>query len=719
MGAYESANETNLAYETSTDGNTLTYYVNQNGAGLRNGASTENAACAMKLQQILTHAGLTAKAYPEKNVVVKIAGYEGEYGKIFVYNANTLSDEDDPQSYTYVIPYGVTVMGGYDGMSDDWSDDNRNPKNYRTVLSAINNSATLEQEVNGYHTVTFGAKPSGWTDGDKTTIIDGLYLIDGKATSQAGEGNPNTRGGGAIVPGGAHVRNCVVMNCEAIEGGGLYLLPGATVSGTAVIECEATNGAGIYADNTDADKDSRAHILSCTIANNEASSTGGGLYMEDGAVMSVNTVVFDNRAGSDKNVSGVVSQQFEDSKLATVFNITNKTNYYPFNNCFVETQEMPSDFENRMLDGDKSLYFADDYYRLKDYSFLIKHGVKNEYQTALVTTFNVATLDIQNIDRIQTGNAAERLDAGAFAYEGGILPTDLFTRIFVSPTTNVTLPAGEDMGKYLGRSFYTSFSTLEDALGYIRSMRSGDKATDATKFEILVAGGTYKPSYLRTTTVDVTHDQKLYSFVVPQGVSIYGGFDGTENYSSGGITSIPTTDGGRTVSNMGDITAILNARKYSDFNQNNILEPWELANQTILSGQINASSTAQNAYHVVFTDKGEATTVNPVVLDGLTVMYGQTDDKLSYSTKEDEQGRGGGIYSNGVTYSISRCRLLNNTAVRGGAVFVCNADLNFSGCILAGNKTVENTATDQGTNKLTSRGGAAYVSGICRIRVGY
>ena len=162
---------------------------------------------------------------------------------------------------------------------------------------------------------------------------------------------------------------------------------------------------------------------------------------------------------------------------------------------------------------------------------------------------------------------------------------------------------------------------------------------------------------------------------------------------------------------MGDITAILNDRKYSDFNQNNILEPWELANQTILSGQINASSTAQNAYHVVFTDKG--TTTNPVVLDGLTVMYGQTDDELSYSTSEDEQGRGGGIYSNGVTYSISRCRLLNNTAVRGGAVFVRNADLNLSGCILAGNKTVANTEEESTT--LKSRGGAAYVSGIDEV----
>ena len=728
-GAYESTNA--ITFEPDNNG---VYYVTQNGAGTSNASSEANAACATELQRVLHAAGERAKT--GQVAIVKVAGYDQNVNP-FVYHANTLSDPSDPQSYTYVIPYGVTVMGGYSDQDPDWDNDGygykRDPMTYVTKLSAINNSAELEQDVNGFHVVTFGEKPDGWTGEEKSTIIDGLWLTDGSATSMAGAGNPNTRGGGAIVPSGAHVRNCVVKKCEAIEGGGLYLLPGATVSGTAVIECTATNGAGIYADNSDANNISvtpstRAHILSCTIANNEASSTGGGLYMEDGAVMSVNTVIFDNRAGSDKNVSGVVSQQFEDSKLATVFNITNKTNYYPFNNCFVETQEMPSDFENRMLDSDKSLYFADDYYRLKDYSFLIKHGVKNEYQQreedengvkvqkGLVTTFNVATQDMQNIDRIQTDNGAKRLDAGAFAYEGGILPTELFTRIFVSPTTNVTLPDGKDMGDYLGRSFYTSFSTLEDALGYIRSMRSGDKATDATKFEILVAGGTYKPSYLRTTTADVTHDQKLYSFVVPQGVSIYGGFSGTEKYSSSsdsdkdGFTNIGSEVTGLEVD--GKIENILDARNYSDFNQNGIYEPWELANQTILSGQINASSTAQNAYHVVFTDKGEATTVNPVVLDGLTVMYGQTDDKLSYSTKEDEQGRGGGIYSNGVTYSISRCRLLNNTAVRGGAVFVRNADLNLSGCILAGNKTVANTATDQGTNKLKSRGGAAYVSGI-------
>ena len=723
IGAYELDNEKNIKYTVSNG--VGTYYVSQIGTGLRSGEKPGDAACATKLQAILTDAGEKVSDGTLTSAIIKVAGYEDA---TFVYNANTLASATDPQSYTYVIPEGVTLMGGYyegtysngtynnDGWDDVTTGDNvRNPMKFRTVLSAVakpTQGSTITQEVNGYHTVTFGAWP-GTATLEKETIIDGVWLTDGSANSMAGAGNPNTRGGGAIVPSGAHVRNCVVMDCEAIEGGGLYLMPGATVSGTLVMNNSAEYGGGVYADNNDnnVNADSRAHILSCTIANNEASSTGGGLYMEDGAVMNVNTVVFGNKAGSDKNVSGVVNRQFEDSKLDDVFNITGQNSFYPFNSSFVETQEMPSDFENRMLESDKSLYFADDYYRLKDYSLLIKHGVKTDYQDSLVATFNVAESDMQNIARVQTGNGAYRLDAGAFAYEGGILPTDLFTRIFVSQTANVTLPDGEDMNKYLGRSFYTSFSTLEDALGYIRSMREKGLANDNTEFEILIAGGTYKPSNERTTNADVTHDQRLYSFEVPQNVSIYGGFVGTEKYTSGSVESIPGMSD--TFTNIEgddkDLTVILNARSYSDFNQNGINEPWELANQTILSGQINVSSTAQNAYHVVFTSTTAATTVDSVVLDGLTVMYGQTDDALSYATKEDEQGRGGGIYSNGVTYTISRCRLLNNTAVRGGAVFVRNADLNLSGCILAGNKTVTNMSSDK---KLTSRGGAAYVSGI-------
>lgn len=610
VGAFELDNEKNIKYTESSG--VGTYYVSQNGAGIRSGQNPANAACATKLQAILADAGAKVSSGTLTSAVVKVAGYENA---TFVYTANTLASTD-PQSYTYVIPAGVTLMGGYydgdfpngayvsgTGWDEVTTGDNvRNPMKFRTVLSAIakpSQGSTITQEVNGYHTVTFGAWP-GTAALTKSAIIDGVWLEDGSATSLAGAGNPNTRGGGAIVPSGAHVRNCVVRNCAATEGGGLYLMPGATVSGTLIMDNSAENGGGVYADATSADNtlvdaDSRAHILSSTIAGNTAFTSGGGLYMEDGAVMNVNTVIFGNTAGSDKNVSGVTNTQFADNKLSSVYGIDGKTNFYPFNDCFVETQEMPSDFENTRLESDSTLYFTGDFYQLKDYSLLIKHGLKNEYQEketqadpSLVTTFNVAKSDMQNIVRVQTGNGAERLDAGAFAYEGGILPEDLFTRIFVSQTTNVTLPDNEDMNKYLGRSFYTSFSTLEDALGYIRSMRKDGKANDNTHFEILVAGGTYKPSNERTTTAAVTHDQRLYSFDVPQNVSIYGGFVGTEKYTSGSVSSVPGMSD--TFTNIEgddkDLTGILNERTYSDFNQNGINEPWELANQTILRGRL-------------------------------------------------------------------------------------------------------------------------------------
>ncbi len=700
VGAYELENIEN----TTPDRNGV-FYVTQNGAGTSSGESLVNAACAMKLQTVLTKAGEMA-AQNNRTYTVKIAGYDGE--NPFVYHANALASANNPQSYTYVVPAGVIVKGGYNEAAQDWDDDESNPEvrnvtEYKTRLSAIKEATSTVQEVNGYHAVTFGEWP-GTEDLGKDAILDGVWLTDGSATSMAGAGNPATRGGGAIVPRGAHVRNCVVTGNKAVQGGGLYVLPGGRVSGTAVLDNVATDaGGGIYVENgTDG---ARAYVASCTVADNEADA-GGGIYMEDGAMMALNTVVWGNTAPSDKNVSGVVNQQFADDVWNSVFGTTG-VSYYPFNSSFVESREMPSDYENTQLESNEELYFADGLRRLKDYSLLIKHGVRNDFQTNLVAQLGVAEYDMQGIARVQAGNGADRLDAGAFAYEGGILPTELFTRLFVSQTTNVTLPDGEDMGKYLGRSFYTSFSTLEDALGYIRKMREDNEVQgDKSTFEILVAGGTYKPTYERdNTTADVPHDQRLYSFVVPQGVSIYGGFSGTEQISTEGTTEIPKEGGKISLTAGGEISDILAARGYSDFNGNNIYEPWELAEQTILSGRLNASGTEQNAYHVVYS---EDTQGGSVLLDGLTVMDGKTHNALSAIGENNEQGRGGGIYSHGVAYTLSRCRLLDNQAVRGGAVFVRDADLNLAGCILAGNRSVKNEATD---NVLDPRGGAVYISG--------
>lgn len=732
IGAYERDNE-----DTTQPDKNGVYYVTWTGFGNASADSPENAACADKLQTVLNAAGTRAHN-GQQPAIVKIAGYENDQ---FVYHANTLSDENNPQSYTFVVPDGVTVMGGYfegtfsngvyqnDGWDEAKDDNVRNAVKFRTMLSATavpTQGSTITQEVTGYHAVTFGGG-DGTTALTKGAIIDGVWLIDGSATSMAGTGNAATRGGGAIVPSGAHVRNCVVQGNTAIEGGGLYLLPGATVSGTAVLKNTADNGGGIYADNNNMAEGTRSHIISCTIADNTADN-GGGLYLEDGASMQVNTVIWGNEAPSNKNVSGVTGTRYADTQLQTVFGSMNEGKFYPFNDCFVESQEMPSDFENSSMQSEEEVYFADELRTLKEFSPLIKHGVANNYydhettSTAdFLSVFQVAESDMQGISRVQRDNGAERVDAGAFAFEGGILPTDLFTRIFVSQTENVKLREGKNMLKYLGKSFYTAFSTLEDALAYVRSMRKNGQNTN-TEFEILVSGGTYKPIYKRgegESSETVTNDQRLYSFVVPYGVSIYGGFSGTEDYitpenmqfpenDNDKVTSIPS-DG---VSDVNDgttsLTDILSDRGLSDFNGNGIKEPWELANQTILSGNINVSAEVNNVYHVLYTNASDVADPKPVLLDGLTVMDGETFNKLSDVNNTDEAGRGGGLYSNGVGYTINRCRFMNNFGLRGGAVYVRDARLNVIGSIFAGNGWTKSATTP---NLQPARGGAIFLGG--------
>jgi hypothetical protein len=310
-GAYERKNEDMV----KPDGNGV-YYVTFNGNGTADASSPANAACAMKLQEVLNAAG--QRVTEGNTAIVKIAGYESY---TTVYHSNTLANPNDPKSYTFVIPEGVTVMGGYNEGSyvggiyqndGNWNDDNRNAAQYMTVLSAVSDEAGGRQAVNGYHAVQFGQ--DGTAALDKQTVLDGVYLEDGLATASSGSGSFNTRGGGAVVPKGAHIRNCVVRNNEAIEGGGLFVLPGGMVSGCGVMQNKADKGAGMYLSAEDGvTADNRAHVISGTVVENEAAEVGGGFYLEDGAALTVNTVVWGNTAPSDKNISGVTDEKFEDA----------------------------------------------------------------------------------------------------------------------------------------------------------------------------------------------------------------------------------------------------------------------------------------------------------------------------------------------------------------------------------------------------------------------
>ena len=387
VGAYEKDNSENIGYEIKTTSGSATsynFYVSEDGAGLRSGANPANAACEMKLQQILNRAGELASEHQDADVIVKVA--EGEY------NANTLSEANDPLSYTFVVPEGVILEGGYTETDKFVS---RNPFNHETILSPV---ASVEgQNINGYHAVTFGEPAEGQSG--LQTIIDGVTLTGGKATSMVGSGE-NTQGGGAIVPAWGHIRNCRVSENEAIQGGGLYLLPGALVSGTVVNKNTAEEGAGIYASVPQPTEEGEtqtvkpAHVVSSTVTDNTATENAGGIYFADGGALFLNMVVWNNTASSDNNISGPVYSTFSDEemKAASAANGNNFTAFYPFNYSFVERFELPSNMVNTaMTSGDDGkLYFAGPERTLRAFSPLVKQGYSTTLQDHLVKYWGIA-----------------------------------------------------------------------------------------------------------------------------------------------------------------------------------------------------------------------------------------------------------------------------------------------------------------------------------------
>lgn len=749
IGAYEADNTTNIAPQEKTDSTTgivdYIYYVTQNGWGNRSGNSPENAACADKLQDVLTAAGKKFNSTSQSKVFVKVAGYQAdETGKRFVYHANTLADPSDPQSYTFLIPNGVCLMGGYyegdqeggkpkDGTAN-WDNDKRDCiSTYQTILSAmteVKEGSAVNQEVNGYHTVCFGKWPTGDYDDYNTTaltentIIDGCRLIDGNASDKSGF---KSMGGAAIVPRMAHVRNCEISDCQATQGGALMLLKGSIVSGSVIVRNKAQKGGAIYAlrsnDKNEDAKNYHAYVISCTIARNEA-TIGGGIYQEENSLIGGNSVIWGNSAQTDNNISGDVNYQSYDY-LQGLGEYTEK--FYPYNYCFVEKMALPANKMNTEMSSDLDSYFNDNkIFKPRAYSSLIGNGVEKEYVNAW-KNYGISSYDITGKER----NMTKQQTAGAYtsdlpAFDG----TKLLKRLFVSQTGG-EIVTEEDKAKYYGRSFLTPFNSLEAALDYINEAREKNVANDNTHFEILMTGGTYKPSKMRQnkdlSPEQNTIDRRLQSFTIPVNVDIFGSFSKDDLYSSTPVD--PTTGketgdkftsfGGKTLTPDGDIKDILakrNSNYMTDNNKNGLIEPWEFANPTILSGDIKASEKERNVYHVVYSNAGSTNTSttsnNEVVLDGITIMNGETTTKLKTeeggTTEVTEIGRGGGIYTNRVNYTLNRCRLIKNSGLHGGAVYVNNASLDIIGSTISGNSNVSEKASQDEVTE-PGKGGAIYL----------
>jgi hypothetical protein len=217
----------------------------------------------------------------------------------------------------------------------------------------------------------------------------------------------------------------------------------------------------------------------------------------------------------------------------------------------------------------------------------------------------------------------------------------------VSINADTLFVDGNVSGNNNGSDWANAYNSLQDAL---ENAVSGD--------EIWVAKGTYLPTEETDGTTDT---QRKYSFMMVDGVSIYGGFAGTEtavsqrtDYSYGGVNE-----------------TILSG----DFNGDDVI--------TGEGGTLSITGNTENAYHVIYHPAGYTLT-NTALLDGFTITGGNANG--SANPWDD----GGGIYnSDGQTPTINYCYFIGNEAGDNGGA-IQNADnaspISITNCAFKQNK---------------------------------
>ena len=480
IGAYEY----NAAYDIKPDtithpGHAIFYISYASPGGDASASSPANAACLQKMQKVFDAAGrykyklMTVAAYNKGDSIIKgdtiipkqhIASEPNKYWDVEVWltgdtvsarlkddyleslyytptrstKHNISSYQDNTLDYSFIIPRGIQVRGGYkdgyyhyenaagdtvpEGTADAHIVDDRDPLTYRTVLSGVITSST-GAEGNTYHVVTFtedlfdanekyftttGAGPkvdirnqlASFNDALQPeahrAVLDGLFIEDGNADAPIFE---DRIGGGAVVTDYAHIRNCVVRSNSAEEaGGGLYMQPFALVSGTIIRDNTASKGGGIYIEAPEShNKDSLARVFTSTICENQALSSAGGMWFDNTYARVNSCVLWHNTANDNANVSGVFTRTDEDTD-------------YPFSFCAVESRRLegqgnielsPTETEGVRWDR-QDPFNAVAYYPIEMSSTLSRAGTTyTEWNKLQFKYPTLDTMDIAGVHRAQ------------------------------------------------------------------------------------------------------------------------------------------------------------------------------------------------------------------------------------------------------------------------------------------------------------------------------
>ena len=588
-------------------------------------------ADAITLQEALS------QAQPGDEIWVQ--GFETLTGKQQVYTA--------PEE-GFTLQSGVKLYGGFRGNETNLNQRPVDGKAFeftcRSVLSGdvLGNDSVAAGLIypgnplradNAVHVLTIDL--SSANPGNQTTELDGFTVYGGHAEGQ--------QGGGVYVSGGAEGRKYVISRCffhnNYAERGGAVFVAGTVVAPVAdrsyLSQCMVySNAAGRQVDELAAGGgvylEGYGEVVNCVVANNEnggvhmaagcrvvnstvVRNTGGGIGMTAdyaGTSNVLNTVVWGNNALYSQHTPSFSYSAFpeceENDPNGNIRINTENLNANGFS-AFFRSPSTGAGYDRTFAPCNMAYPLWD--WSLREGSALIDQGADAYY-----TTDNFyGNADFAGQTRLQG-----TIDIGAYEYQP--MPAGRVLRVKAGASA-----AGAD-----GLTWETAYPNVQDAINALYG--SGGQGTG----EVWVAAGDYAPTELL-----VPGEAATAAFIMRDGISVYGGFAGTE-------------------------TARAERTKSGDM-------PWQYEHMTRLIGSGYSENLEwsvtdhrwtlnSRSNHVVwFADAdGQTAFGQETVLDGVTIMGGQASTASSGAAWMGD--RGAGVYMHNTNARLTNCVVTENVS---------------------------------------------------------
>jgi Secretion system C-terminal sorting domain len=555
--------------------------------------------------------------------------------------AGTYTPSNTDATKSFAMVSNVKIYGGFAGTEATVAE--RDWVNNRSILSGEIGTTSLTD--NCYHVIkntnVSNAVLNGFSIERGYAFAGGINNFGGGIYNSGVSGNTffenlyfnlnRANGGGAIYNTTSPVKiiNCVFDANGAFNfgsGGAIYNASSRAIIHNCVFNANTADAGAGAVQNISSDVD----IYYSTFYKNQTSTPtkASGIENDASNVTIVNTIMWDTVGGA--NIVNI------NAGAATVSNSNIQKNGAAYTG-FSNTNINPIFNDPANGNGNDNKWFTiDDGLHLRKCNSTLVNAGSN---TTGITT------DIIGAVRIQ-GTAS-----AMGAYETEILPYQLYpntsNRLYVKPTGSPTND---------GLAWSSALTELGEAIRI---------ATQNTQIkEIWVAAGTYKPIYDEFYNA-CGGNAKDKTFLIPNGVKLYGGFAGTEN---------------------------------------NIIQTNPTANPTILSGDIGVvNNQLDNVYHVVSINNPSAVTE----LNGFTVTKGQgefTGNNINFLNLglSTWQANGAGVFINqgGANVKITNCNITFNEGdpnTLGGGIFSNN-----------GSPIIENTRIQ---SNLAGNGAGCYITG--------